>query len=155
MEKLLPNSFELVIANKQIKKITNLHSGEKIETFSKPLTSDWYKIYVITFNKEILYIGTTKLLIRNRLRSGLSAKGKMGYHGYKWKKFKTVHLSVWCFEKLGKNKIENIEAELAFIVRKETGKWPTCQNEIHFNNLFGQTGKSIAEKIYKQLLAVK
>jgi hypothetical protein len=151
----LPDSFELIISNNQIKKITNLPSGEEIETFPHPLTSEeQYKIYIVKNKEQVLYIGTTQSSIRNRLRSGLSAKGQNGYHGYKWKGLPSVKLFVWCFEELNQPQIENIEAELAFIVRKETGKWPDCQNEIHFNNCYGQTGKSIAEEIYKQLLTV-
>ena len=47
-------------------------------------------------------------------------------------------------------KIENIEAELVFKIRSETGEWTTHQNEIHFNNFFDE-GKSTAEEIYLEI----
>ena len=47
---------------------------------------------------------------------------------------------------MNKEQIENIEAELAFLIRTKTGKWPLNQNEIHFNNKF-DNGKEIAEKM--------
>lgn len=117
------------------------------------MTSNQYKIYILTDKKEVLYIGTSRQSIRNRLRSGLSANK----YAYKWSDFSNVNLFVWCFNELDKgsqkekDEIENIEAELAFIVRHKTGKWPDCQNEIHFNNSFGQTGKKVAKEIYGQL----
>jgi predicted GIY-YIG superfamily endonuclease len=149
----IPNSFKLVITKRQIKKITNFLSNSEIKAFEHPLTSDQFKIYIVTNEEKVLYIGTTQTNIRNRLRSGLSAKGLNGYHGYKWKDLKSVGLFVWCFEESDKDKIENIEAELAFIVRLDTGNWPTHQNEIHFNNSYEKTGEIIAKKIYMQLKA--
>jgi predicted GIY-YIG superfamily endonuclease len=147
----LLNSFELVIIKKQIRKITNFHSENEIKAFVPPLTSGKFKIYIVTDKKNVLYIGTTRTSLRNRLRSGLRAKGLNGYHGYKWKGLKSVGLFVWCFEESDKDKIENIEAELALLVRLDTGKWPIHQNEIHFNNSFAKTGEIIAGKIYRQL----
>jgi hypothetical protein len=64
---------------------------------------------------------------------------------------KAVKLFVWCFKELKKDQIENIEAELAFNVRQTTGQWPDCQNEIHFNNFFGQNGRLIAKEILEQV----
>ena len=142
-----PHIYELSLVDNQVRAITDLHTNKKIEKFYRPLTSSQYKIYILTDKKKVLYIGTTRQSIKDRLRSGLSAE----YYAYKWKNFKTVNLFVWCFEELNKDKIENIEAELAFIVRQTTGKWPDCQNEIHFNNSFGQTGKLIANELYGQL----
>lgn len=153
MIKPLKYSFKLFLSNRQINKIIDLQSEEKIRTFEFPLTSEQYKIYIVTDtdNEKALYIGITQSSIRNRLRSGLSAKGQNGYHGYKWKHFPTVNLFVWCFKELNKDQIENIEAELAFIVREKTGMWPHSQNEIHFNNCYIPTGKLMADEIYKQL----
>jgi len=148
----VPNIFELTLEANQIRLIKSLQTNTVIENFSYPLTSKHYKIYILTDKERILYIGITKDSIRNRLRSGLSANGEHGYHGYKWKNNKKVMLFVWCFDELDKNKIENIEAELAFIVRKTTGNWPECQNEIHFNNHYEQKGKLIAEKLYTQVI---
>ena len=151
MIKLIEHKFNLTISNKVIIKITNELTNDTVFRFKYPLTSDHYKIYILSNKKTIHYIGTTKDSIRNRIRSGLKANEKNGYHGYKWRNLPSVTLSVWDFEGLNKEQIENIEAELAFIVRLKTKSWPEFQNEIHFNNSFVPTGQLIAEKIYKQL----
>jgi len=151
MIKLIEHKFNLTISDNAIVKISNGQTNEIVDRFEYPLTSDHYKIYVLSNNKTIHYIGTTKDSIKNRIRNGLKANGKNGYHGYKWRNLSSVTLSVWDFEELSKEQIENIEAELAFIVRLKTKSWPDFQNEIHFNNSFVPTGQLIAEKIYRQL----
>jgi len=151
MIKLTEHKFNLTISNNAIVKISNAQTKEIVDRFEYPLTSGHYKIYVLSNNKTIHYIGTTKDSIKNRIRNGLKANGKNGYHGYKWRNLSSVTLSVWDFEELNKEQIENIEAELAFIVRLKTKSWPDFQNEIHFNNSFVPTGQLIAEKIYRQL----
>jgi predicted GIY-YIG superfamily endonuclease len=143
--------FDIFLENCKISKIINSNTNEIVEKFTSPLTSKYYKIYIITNEKSIIYIGTTKNSIRSRIRSGLNANGNNGYYGYKWKHLKEITLSVWIFEKFNKEQIENIEAELAFIVRNKTKKWPDFQNEIHFNNAFSPTGEVIAKKIMGQL----
>ena len=45
--------------------------------------------------------------------------------------------------------VESVEAELVYLVRNKTGKWPKNQNEIHFNNFEIEKAKQVAEKIYK------
>ena len=144
-------SFRLILSNTRIKKYIDLLTNTAIKKFTHPLTSNQYKIYVIKSKEEVLYIGTTKSSIKSRLRAGLLAKGKNGYHGYKWKDYNSVILIIWCFEELNKPQIENIEAELAFTIRQKTGNWPICQNEIHFNNSFIPDGRLIAKEIYKEL----
>lgn len=151
MIKLTEHKFNLTISNNAIVKISNGHTNELVDRFEHPLTSDHYKIYVLSNNKTIHYIGTTKDSIKSRIRRGLKANGKNGYHGYKWRNLSSVTLSVWHFEELNKEQIENVEAELAFIIRLKTKSWPHFQNEIHFNNSFAPTGQLIAEKIYRQL----
>ncbi|MBL4585534.1 MAG: hypothetical protein JKX84_00545 [Flavobacteriales bacterium] len=118
----------------------------EIPKLYQPLTGSQYKIYVLTDGSNVQYIGTSKQSIRARLSAGLNAKK----YAYQWKKLSSVCLSVWCFTELDKTQIENIEAELAFIVRQKTGEWPLGQNEIHFNNEYAE-GKQMAEKLYQQL----
>lgn len=143
--------FDLQITNNQILKIRNSADSVLIPKFKYPFSGSQFKIYLLTDHENVLYIGTTKNSIKNRLRYGLLASGKNGYHGYKWKSQPTIKLHVWCFEGLDKEKIENIEAEFVYLIRKETGKWPIYQNEIHFNNLFDNQGEKIAESLYKQI----
>ena len=141
------NVFELSIENRRIMSVSDFFTRKKLLNFNWPLTSGQYKIYVLIDCSDVLYIGTTKQSIKNRLRSGLSAE----IYSYKWNSHEVVNLVVWCFEELDKDQIENIEAEMAFLVRRDMGKWPLCQNEIHFNNKY-EDGKLIAEVLYQQLL---
>lgn len=151
MMKIKPYIFCLSLADNKVHSIYDIEKDTIISRFSSPLTNNIFKIYILKSENKILYIGTTKSSIKNRLRNGLNANGKKGYYGYKWKTYKTVMLYVFCFADFDKIKIENIESELAFIVRKSTGRWPESQNEIHFNNNFIPTGQLIAKKIYNQL----
>jgi predicted GIY-YIG superfamily endonuclease len=151
VENLSPNVFHLVLSESRIASIMDSFNESNIGKFKHPLTSNQYKIYVLTDSESILYVGTTKSSIKNRLRYGLIADGKNGYHGYNWKGLPLVKLHVWCFEYLDKEKTESIEAELVYLIRRETGKWPIYQNEIHFNNYYAPEAQTIAEKLFKQI----
>ncbi len=121
-----------------IEKVINVNTG-KIG-FSKPSTNRSEKLYLVSYKSEIIYVGITGQSISARMRAGLMANGKNGYHGYKWKNLIRVDLIVWSsFEKKEINKkymkeIETIEGELVYFIRKKTGKWPKYQTEIHFHN---------------------
>lgn len=147
-----PFIFDLILKDTKISSWADFTTGNLTPNLSKPLTGSDYKIYIVTANKEVLYIGTTKSSLKSRLNSGLKANGKNGYHGYKWKNEKKIRIFVWNFTELDKYQTENIEAELAFNVRNKTGKWPKFQNEIHFNNSYEEKGKRIAKKMYEQII---
>jgi hypothetical protein len=73
----------------------------------------------------------------SRLSFGFRAKGKGGYHGYKWKKLRhRLNLSIWTAELEGNittlRDLETVEAEVAFLCRQQSGQWPEFQHEIHF-----------------------
>ncbi|MDY0987070.1 GIY-YIG nuclease family protein [Flavobacterium sp. CFBP9031] len=146
-----PYIFDLILKDLKIESWIDFKSKKVVLKLFKPLTGLDYKIYVLHTNNKVLYVGTTKRSIKNRLNGGLNADGKNGYHGYKWKNLNTIKILIWNFKDLDKEKIENIEAELVYIIRKETGRWPELQNEIHFNNHYQNTGNSLAILMYKQI----
>ncbi len=143
-------SLELEFKDNRIAKILDLNSKRLFTSFSKPLTEKGYKLYIIKSKKHFLYIGITRQPLRNRFRLGLKAEGKNGYHGYKWKNIKCVQLFVWIFENYTEIQLENIEAELTYLVRNKTKSWPLFQNEIHFNNNF-KDGSKIALQIFEMI----
>lgn len=143
--------FSLDLANKEISSIYDHQQSKGIHTFYHPLTSSDYKIYILSNKEGILYVGTAKTSIRSRLKFGLKANGKKGYHGYKWKEEKEVDLHVIILDGYNQQKAEAVEAEIAFWVRQKTGQWPQAQNEIHFNNEFSEASQ-IAETIMKKIL---
>jgi|GEM_PF-1839563 len=160
--------------------------GISLLKFKSPVTKKSPKIYLIKHKDEIVYVGFTTDSISNRLRTGLApgryikddidpSEGSHGYHGYKWKVLEEVDLYVWVFEgiELPKEKekldpvkqmFENIEAEMVFQIKQQTGRWPKYQSEIHFYSLFdghelyssiryfGMNEKEIALKILHDLL---
>lgn len=142
--------FVLKIGNQKILEITD-SNGNKQKITSPFSDSGSYKIYVVEYKGEVLYVGTTKTSIRNRVRAGLNPKSKNGYSGYKWKNRNQVNLHVFIFENIDKLQIEAIEAEFALLVRLETNKWPTCQNEIHFNNTF-KSARLKAVRIFSKII---
>ncbi len=113
------------------------------------------KIYILRQGKEILYVGITKTPLSNRIGSGLKATGKKGYHDYKWKVLAKKHQSevidlfVYLFR--DEEKTEAIEAEVVYLIRNKTGKWPKYQTEIHFHYNASIEEKRLAQRIYNQI----
>jgi len=140
--------LELTLSESQIISYLDVLTGISLKGFHQRLTTKVPKVYILKENSDYLYVGTTTQSISSRLRYGLKADGKAGYHGYKWKTKEKVRLFVWRFENLTMHQVENVEAELAFLIREKTGKWPIYQNEIHFNNNFDD-GKVLAFELYK------
>lgn len=159
-----PYKYKLIlISTEEQRRIASVLKDGKQVLFSAPLTQHKVpKIYVIKIAGEVVYIGYTSQSINSRLRSGLKATGKNGYHGYKWKDVTDeVELLVFVFERtLTRDKkhnqpiinfVEAIEAELVFEIRTQTGNWPKYQNEIHFNNEHRKSVLGITEYIYKYI----
>lgn len=145
------DKLNITIFQNKITYFKDILTQQKLVSFQKRLVKKGVsKIYIVKHESEFLYVGTTVQSLTARFRYGLNADGKKGYHGYKWKHKESVDLYVWCFEALDKIQIESIEAELAFLIRDKTGKWPLSQNEIHFNNEFNE-GREIALKMYEHI----
>ncbi|HET9767644.1 MAG TPA: hypothetical protein VFS60_12395 [Thermoanaerobaculia bacterium] len=95
------------------------------------------KLYVVTLDDQIVYVGVTRQAAAKRLRQGLVAKGEHGYYGYAWaKKGHQVGFDLWYLTTDvaadGNLDLETIEAEVVFLVRT-AGQWPQLQTEIHFH----------------------
>ena len=107
------------------------------DKFSGLATRKLQKLYIVSSNKEVLYVGATTQSMQPRLMTGWRAKGKNGYHGYPWRREKRdVELGIWLLESTdrvqAKKDIETIEAEVVYLVRSR-GQWPLFQHEIHFH----------------------
>jgi hypothetical protein len=129
-------------------------------------------IYLVKNQDDFLYVGEAKSCLKTRLSRGFYSyrhykrtnKKRGGYGGYKWiDLFDKDNQEVSFVNKLDivailfdtsfnetRHKIEAIEGELVYIIKKKTGKWPLYQNEIHFNNRY-KDAENIAEKIFKSL----
>jgi len=126
------------------------------------ILKDAYKIYVVKYNNDFLYVGITKTYISSRFLLGFNATkevGNNGYHGYQWvnsHKGKALTLTVFTFlnmtkaEENERKTIESIEAELVYQIRNKIKKWPECQNEIHFYNN-GNEIIELGEKLFEEL----
>lgn len=136
----------------------------KVSNFKTPITKDRTpKIYVLKHKEAIVYIGYASQSIGTRLGQGMRAAGLNGYHGYKWKQVDELELFVFVFDQKLKgskhkddkpfiNLAEAVEAELVYLVREKTGKWPEFQNEIHFNNEELEKAKAIAAVFYTKII---
>ena len=144
------HKYKLNISDNKISLVENLNEGcSDFEFFAK--NDKLLKLYVIADNIFYQYVGITIQSIKKRLSQGLKAKGKSGYHGYKWKNKNEVNIFIFVFDDAtDKEQIENIEAELCFKIREKHGKWCVAQNEIHFNNNFN-SGNVIAGEILLEL----
>lgn len=129
---------------------------KKVRNFEEPVTeSKLYKIYIVKYRSDIIYVGVTSQSMATRLRYGLNPKGRK-YNGYKWKHLNQVDLFIFCFnyfktkseKEIIEKKTETIEAEIVYLIRNKTGDWPKYQTEIHFHNLTKEEKKA-ASLIYK------
>lgn len=126
------------------------------------LNSNNFKIYILKDKYSYVYVGKTKQGIGTKFRQGfrsyenaLNGKPISGYGGYQWiKKYKPTHnilqlyvfdLGDWCTDR----ESEAIEAEIVFQIRKNQKLWPKCQNEIHFNNDFGDAERKATQILNK------
>ncbi len=113
------------------------------------------KIYILRYGGEIIYAGITKMPLSSRFWYGLAASGKKGYHGYAWKQLarngesKMIDLFVYLFK--DKERTEVIEAEIVYLIRNKTGKWPQYQTEIHFHHDANKKEEEMAQKIYDRV----
>ena len=95
------------------------------------------KLYTLSDDSGLVYVGIAQQPMASRLSYGFRANGKSGYYGYKWKTLEgTLRLSIWTAMNeasyVSLRELETIEAEVAFLCRKESGQWPAHQHEIHF-----------------------
>jgi hypothetical protein len=126
--------------------------GNKTETFKYPSTNaEKEKLYIVKSGSEFCYIGRTSRSISQRMYTGFHPHTKTGYHGYKWKHLKFVEIFVYLtnLDNLG---TETIEAELVYLIRIYTGKWPIYQTEIHFHNPVENPNafRQLAEELYRK-----
>jgi hypothetical protein len=85
--------ISLTLIDGKIASIKDEAKNSPIKTFPRQLTKkNCGKIYVIKEDNFYLYVGTTMQSITSRLRYGLTANGKYGYYGYKWKNKEKVAL---------------------------------------------------------------
>jgi hypothetical protein len=122
--------------------------------FSGLATRKQPKLYVVSVDNKLIYVGITRQQMRTRLRIGFTAKGKGGYHGYAWRKdLKEAVLDIWCHEDApptnSDRDMETIEAEVVFLERT-AGQWPIGQTEIHFHPST-QAHREIALNIWRSV----
>lgn len=95
------------------------------------------KLYTLSLNRELVYVGIAEQPMSSRLNFGFKANGRGGYHGYKWKTLRVpITLHVWTAQRAEASatlrELETVEAEVAFLCRQVSGQWPVYQHEIHF-----------------------
>ncbi len=106
--------------------------------FSGLATRKLPKLYVVSIEAKLIYVGITRQSMRTRFRGGFTASGENGYHGYAWRHcFTEAMLDIWCHEDAppqnSDRDMETIEAEVVYLARREGDQWPEGQTEIHFH----------------------
>lgn len=130
------------LSKKMIKKEVNFDP-----VVNKPGLS---KLYVVKANKEFVYVGIARQGMREKLRRGLNPTKNdisRGYHGYKWCGLKSIMIYIWLLPEDNKKMdiVESLEAEVTYLIRKNTGAWPKYQNEIHFHQPSGKVAREAKE----------
>ena len=133
MELIGPQTYGLIVAKGGYTVI----SPDNQPHFVSPATKSVPKLYVVSKDSSLIYIGISTQPMAGRLRGGLSANGEHGYHGYAWGKLEgNSRLDVWVLQNLNtdpKTELETIEAEVVLLFRNKNGQWPSGQTEIHFH----------------------
>jgi len=152
-----PQEYKLRLSKDRLHRIEG-EDGNKI--FTAPASQkNKPKLYTVSSNVKLHYVGITIQRMSTRLLSGLNATGEHGYHGYKLKPGNYV-LHIWSFENFppdkdeAKEELETIEAEVVFLCRILTGQWPESQNEIHFHQS-EPFHRELALRIYQYLQSRK
>jgi len=129
--------------------------GKPAAAFRFPATAgNIEKLYAVKHEDAFCYIGIASRSLSARLRDGMKPSHKHGYHGYAWRHLPHVSICVWPTDEFDRDTIEAVEAELVYTIRRETGKWPTHQTEIHFHNLddgVSDRVRKMAEALYNAL----
>jgi hypothetical protein len=129
-----PGKYSLTIKDRSI----SVRAPDGTPHFIAPATTiNKPKLYVVSKDGALIYVGVTSQSMSARLRSGLTADGAHGYHGYSWgKKDHSLRLDIWYVEgnDMRPNDLETIEAEVVFLHRYQSGQWPEAQTEIHFHS---------------------
>jgi hypothetical protein len=133
MKLIGPDRYKLTITDRS----ASVRAIDGTPHFVKPATAKKkLKLYVVSKDGELLYVGFTTQPMSARLRGGLRADGLHGYHGYSWgRKNSNVLLQIWYLagDATTLADLETIEAEVVFLFRLQSGQWPSGQTEIHFH----------------------
>jgi hypothetical protein len=110
------------------------------------------KLYVVSVDGRLIYVGITRQTMGTRFRFGFKAKGENGYHGYAWRhNLNLAVLDIWCHEDAptlnADRDMETVEAEVVFLARL-ANQWPEGQTEIHFHPS-NETHRELAKTIWR------
>lgn len=144
------------------KDMWNLQSG-----FRAPLTTSGQKLYVFADGAKIVYVGkSSQKRLTNRLYGGFKASPQRRVNGFKGYAFKycmtqaDLHVftsPTWITTPAAAEHfspvedVELIEAELCFLIRQSSNRWPEYQSEIHFGK-FSERHLEAAKKIQSQIV---
>jgi hypothetical protein len=88
-----PEKYELTLTPKTFTVLCEKGSSK----FSGLATNRLPKLYIVSVKGRPIYVGVAQQVVRSRLRYGMNATGKNGYHGYAWRHtHKKATLNVWC-----------------------------------------------------------
>src|ERR1700709_2548584 len=89
-----PQDFDLLLASDGTHTLSS--NGDKCK-FSAPASIRGIaKLYTLSSETKLLYVGVAEQPMSSRLSYGFRASGEGGYYGYKWKNLRhSLRLSVW------------------------------------------------------------
>ncbi len=112
--------LDITLTKGKISSIVDTLTGATLKSFHQRLTqAKVAKLYILKENGKYLYVGTTMQSLATRIRYGLTANGKTGYHGYKWKDKERVELYVWSLTDSTKFKLKASKLNLFFSFAKK------------------------------------
>jgi hypothetical protein len=130
-------------------------SGEK---YPSSLDSGQAKIFVIKSGLENIYVGYASESMLTRLSQGLT--DSFGKYFVKEGEFESEELDLFIFEfpllvdntkTETRNYYQSIQSELIYLIKSETGKWPTLQKQINVSNLNAEEAGEIAREMFEKV----
>ncbi len=128
------------------------------EQYLSSLESQQAKIFVIKSGSEYIYVGYASDSILTRLSKGLT--DSLGNYFVKEGEFESVELDLYVFEfplLVDYTKTETrsyyqiIQSELIYLIKSETGKWPTLQKHISVSSLNQEKAIKIAREMFEKV----
>lgn len=133
-------------------------SSQLDEQETSSLESVQSKIFVIKSGFEYTYVGYASDSILTRLSQGLT--DSLGKYFVKEGEFESNELDLFIFEfpllidytkTKARNYYQSIQSELVYLIKSETGKWPTLQRQINTSNDNQGQAKEVALEMLKKM----
>jgi len=144
-----------LLDKEDVQYLFRISSVEK-EEHGSDLESGQAKIFIIKSGNEYLYVGYASGSMFTRLSKGLA--DSLGKAYVKEGEFESDELDLFVFEfslladyskTETRNHYQSIQSELIYLIKSQTGNWPTLQKQLNVSNDNQEEAREVAEEIFE------